>query len=304
MNRTWNISLQQIQIFLKTIELKNFTKAADYFNFTPSMISKTITAMEEELQVKLFVRKPREFTPTPAGLLLAQDWRQLIGSVNNSILKARELQNTSSPRFLLGFVDSSDIVDALISKTVKAYTKSNPGIQVLAEKHDMHRAVELLNFGMLDVVVTDAMEIAFLDEHKIPWEKVCSTKIAAYVPRDNPLFEKESLQIRDFAGKKLIALDPQMHPSYTAWLYSLCEQHGFTPRIAATYRTVRSLAFNLRMSNAPFIGDSITSDWCDENLKQFDLKEESFSIIAWRPDASGELLAFKDFIKTAYSQND
>lgn len=56
-NKLWNISTQQIQIFLKAVELKNFTHVANYFNFTPSMISKTITAMEEELGFPLFIRK-------------------------------------------------------------------------------------------------------------------------------------------------------------------------------------------------------------------------------------------------------
>ena len=34
-----NISLQQIQIFLKVMELRNFTRVAEYYNFTVSMIS-------------------------------------------------------------------------------------------------------------------------------------------------------------------------------------------------------------------------------------------------------------------------
>ena len=46
-NGTWNISMQQIRIFLKAAELKNFTQAANHLMFTPSMISKTITAMED-----------------------------------------------------------------------------------------------------------------------------------------------------------------------------------------------------------------------------------------------------------------
>lgn len=70
---TWNISTQQIQIFLKAVELKNFTQVAKFFNFTPSMVSKTITALEDELDVKLFNRKPHELTPTPAGELLAKE---------------------------------------------------------------------------------------------------------------------------------------------------------------------------------------------------------------------------------------
>lgn len=39
--RVWNISIQQIQIFLKAMELKNFTQTAKYFNFTLPLLSTT-----------------------------------------------------------------------------------------------------------------------------------------------------------------------------------------------------------------------------------------------------------------------
>jgi len=300
MKKTYNISLQQIQIFLKAIELKNFTKVAEYFCFTPSMISKTITSIEDELDIKLFVRKPHEFSPTPAGILLAQEWRQLIGSINNSIAKAHELQASKTSRIVFGFVDSSDNIDNLVSRSLSSYREAHPDTLIIAEKHDMHRAVELLNYGMLDVVITDAMEVPYLTEHNIPWEKQVDTSIAIYVPRDNPLFEQESLSLKDLKGQKMLALDATMHPSYNTWLYALCEANGFSPKIVSTYRTVRSLAFNLKLSDAVFIGDSITSDWCDDSLKSFPTTIPSYSVVAWKNDASSELIQFKNYMKTKY----
>lgn len=66
-----------------------------------------------------------------------------------------------------------------------------------------------------------------------------------------------------------------------------------------TYRTVRSLLFGLKLQNNIFIGDTINADdWCDENLKAFELPGEAFVLIAWRKNAKKEVLQFKDaFIK-------
>ena len=48
-NNVFNLSLQQIQIFLKCVRLKNYSRVAAEYNFTPSMVSKTISSMESTL---------------------------------------------------------------------------------------------------------------------------------------------------------------------------------------------------------------------------------------------------------------
>ncbi|MDO4556943.1 MAG: LysR family transcriptional regulator [Lachnospiraceae bacterium] len=299
----YHVSTQQIQIFLKAVELKNFTQVANYFNFTPSMISKTITSLENNTGLKLFVRKPHELTPTPAALFLAKEWRQYIVSISNSITKAHAYQNDSLRKIVLGFVDSSSTVDELIGNSISEYLKCNPNINISVEKHDMHRAAELLNSGMLDMIITSAIETPFLDEHDLPWEKIYDTSAAVYIPKGNDLFGRASLTFQDLKGQPFLSLNPLMHPSYHSWLFSTCEKHGFIPHITAEFRTVRSLMFNLKLNQNIFLGDSITSDWCDDNLKMFLLPEESFTLISWRKDHTRELNDLKNHLKCVYSQN-
>ena len=302
-NKLWNISIQQIQIFIKAVELRNFTKVAEHYNFTPSMVSKTISSLEAEMGIKLFIRKPHELTPTPAGSLLASEWRRLVGSFQNDIKKAHSLQNGQTTKIVLGFVDSSNVVDQFMEKSILEYSALKPSIHVIAEKHDMHRLSELLRNGMLDIIQTSDMEAPYLDEHHLPWEKVCSSQTAVYVPRKNPLFDRDSLTFDDIADQELIALEPSMHPPYHARLTALGRKYGFVPNVTATYRTVRSLLFSLRIQSQIFIGDTITSDWCDGNLICFPLEEPTFSLIAWNANPSQELLEFKEFLKKRYPQN-
>lgn len=291
----WNISIQQIQIFLKAMELKNFTQTANFFNFTPSMVSKTITALEDELSIKLFNRKPHELTPTPAAELLAEEWRQLAGSIQNSILKAKAYQNAPQSKIVFGFVDSSAAKDERITQFLMNYKKKYPNISIFPEKHDMHRAAELLNFGMLDLIFTSITEVPYLEEHGLYWEKVIDTQNVAYVPIENPLFYKDSIDFSDLKSENLAALDSQMHPTYHIWLNKLCIEHGFVPNITQTYRTVRSLLFGLKLQSNIFIGDTINSDdWCNENLKAFPLSGEAFTLIAWRKGCQKEILHFKN----------
>lgn len=296
-NHLWNISIQQVQIFLKAIEFKNFTQVANYFNFTPSMISKTISSLEDELKLQLFIRKPRELTPTPAAILLSKEWRQFVASFQNSVKRACELQNKQFSNIVLGFVDSSDTIDQMIMQAIIEYKKFHPDITITAEKHDMHRLAELLHHGLLDIILTSAIEIPYLNNCKIHWEKVFETDAAVFIPKGNPLFELSSIDFDDIKDQTILTLDSGMHPSYAEWLYTLCKKHGFVPNVAASYRTVRSLLFSLKMGSHIFIGDTVTSDWCDDTLKCLTLPEKSFSLIAWNNHSGKEVKDFQKYLK-------
>ena len=298
----WNLTIQQINIFLQSVALRNFTKVATALNFTPSMISKTIMTIEKELDMELFIRKPHELTPTAAALLLAEEWRQFTGSFDNSIKKVKTFIDEQTYRILLGFVDSSDQVDRLMKQLILDHTKKNPQINIISEKHDMHRSVELLHFGMLDLAITNEIELPYIEEHHLCWEKLMTTNVTAFVPGNNPLFKKDHITFLDLKDQPLLGLDAKMHPGYNKWLYDLCKQNGFIPNIENHYRTVRSLMFGLELKNDIFIGDSITSDWAGENLKAFDLGVPSYALIVYRKDASPIILNFKNYVINKFKQ--
>ncbi|MBE6041820.1 MAG: LysR family transcriptional regulator [Clostridiales bacterium] len=295
-----NITSQQIQIFIKAVELRNFTKVANYLNYTPSMISKTIASLEDELGIKLFTRKPHELVPTPAASMLAKEWRHFIASFTSSITRARAYQKELESQIVLGFVDSSDQVDKMISSAIKKYSSRHPEIRITAEKHDMHRSAELLNSGMLDVILTSETEVPYLDSHDLMWEKTVDTHVAVYVPRTNALFNRDSIDIHDLKNQELLSLDPMMHPTYSEWMFGFCADKGFVPNVIATFRTVRSLRFSLNLMDAVFIGDSINADWCNDDLKQFILPDKSFTLVACRRESTEAIKEFKDYLKSIY----
>lgn len=296
----WNITMQQIHIFLQAMELKNFSKVAATLNFTPSMVSKTIISLENELGFELFIRKPHELTPTPAAILLAAEWRQLIGSYDNTINKVRSFYYNQTFRIVLGFVDSSMMIDSYIKNSIRAYCTVNPDLNLIAEKHDMHRSAELLNFGMLDLAITNEMEIPYLNEHSLRWDKLCDTKVTAYVPVQNPLFSRTALSFSDLKDQSFVSLDTKMHPYYNRWLFTLCASYGFVPQVDSYFRTVRSLLFGLDLQNHIFLGDSITLDWCNEHLKAFELPSVSSAIIVYKKSASKKIIDFKNYLIEHY----
>ncbi|MBQ6582194.1 MAG: LysR family transcriptional regulator [Mogibacterium sp.] len=298
-NHIWKLSTQQVAIFLKAMEYRNFRKAAEFYHYTPSTVSKTIAALEEELGITLFDRGPNELVPTAAALQLAEDWRLLLGSINNSILRARNLERGDQRKLAIGIVDSAEYVDEAVREVVLRFREKHPDIEVVVEKHDMHRLVELLNVGMLDIVYSSAMEISYLAEHFLPWERVKKTHVAAFVPRSNQLYERDSIDWTDLMTEELVGLDPLMHPGYSKWLTELCGAHGFIPILTSTYRTVRSLKYSLSMNDRIFIGETITEEWGTGEMRSFVFPDESFTLLAWRQKQKPEFEEIREALREA-----
>lgn len=58
---------KQLKYFQSVVRLNSFSEAADGNYISQSAISQQIQALERELGFKLFERRNRSFTPTPAG---------------------------------------------------------------------------------------------------------------------------------------------------------------------------------------------------------------------------------------------
>ena len=276
-----NISLQQIQIFLKVMELRNFTKTAEYLNFTVSMISKTISNMEKEMGLILFVRKPRELAPTPAAIVLASEWQNIIATVEQSLEKAHTAQNGARTVLNLGLIDSSSEMDEGMNLCLERFEQEHPSIDIHVEKLDMHELVERLNAGEMDIICTGHHEGLALDAYGLPWKMLISCPLAMYIPKSSPLFEKENLQFSDFRNEEFVIPSPVLHASYYTVLDGLCRSYGFTPRIGRTVSNVRSMTYSLQRQKGVVLSCAVTSNWVSENVRQFLLPEKGGILIAW-----------------------
>ncbi|HEY5207568.1 MAG TPA: LysR family transcriptional regulator [Roseiarcus sp.] len=62
-----NDRLQQLALFVRTVESGSFSKAARDFGLSQPSVSRSIAALERRLGVKLLVRTTRQVSPTDAG---------------------------------------------------------------------------------------------------------------------------------------------------------------------------------------------------------------------------------------------
>jgi DNA-binding transcriptional LysR family regulator len=84
-----NDRLQQLNLFIRTVESGSFSKAAREFGLSQPSVSRTIAALEDRLGVKLLVRTTRQLSPTDAGEALLTRAREALAGVDDAENAAR-----------------------------------------------------------------------------------------------------------------------------------------------------------------------------------------------------------------------
>lgn len=93
------MDLKALSIFVDVVRLGNFAAVAHQRNVDPATISRTIAALEEELNLRLFQRTTRRIEPTEAGRVYFERIEPLVEELSRAQLAATD--TGANPRGLL-----------------------------------------------------------------------------------------------------------------------------------------------------------------------------------------------------------
>jgi DNA-binding transcriptional LysR family regulator len=86
------VELRYLRYFATVAEQQSFTRAAEKLRVAQSAISQQIKTLEEELEVKLFVRTKRSVKLTAAGHAFLREANDILYRVEKSRVEARRAE--------------------------------------------------------------------------------------------------------------------------------------------------------------------------------------------------------------------
>ncbi|MBS0508765.1 MAG: LysR family transcriptional regulator, partial [Proteobacteria bacterium] len=102
------MEIYQVRAFATAAQLGSLTRTAEALHLTQPAITAQIKALEEELGVALFDRRPGRISLTRAGEQLLPAAEQLLTAAGHLLGRARELQGEVTGSFTLGTVADHD----------------------------------------------------------------------------------------------------------------------------------------------------------------------------------------------------
>ena len=281
------INTMQMRYFLTIADSGSFTNAARQLYTSQSTLSKTIMTLEQALGITLFIRNHKRLILTEAGVHLYQKWQTLLMLLEQSIEECRVLQGGYSSMLTIGLLDSQD-PEAFAMPQIQSFRQLHPEINLSVNTCTAQDIRQRLLSGNLDLAYTVLYDQEQLSSDELDYIVIneCTHNVAM-LP-DNPLANREYLELADLADSDFVAISPLYTPSYCGMLRDLFADTGFEPHFVRYVNSAISLAYNLATDNEVFIAD--------RNYRCY--QHPSFSTIQFRP-----LIHTKSGIAAVWSKN-
>lgn len=120
------MELQQLRYFLAAAESESFTRGAERAFISQPALSSSISKLETEVGVKLFIRNKRNVVLTPAGRKLLQKAKLILGECAKAKdeLKRHDIQR----RLRLGVINT--LSTSYVTRLIKQYRLENPDLKL------------------------------------------------------------------------------------------------------------------------------------------------------------------------------
>lgn len=219
------MTLIQMQYFQAVCRFENFTRAAEELHISQPAMSAAMKDLERECGVPLFIRDKNSLRITDEGQILLEEVSLVLNQYEhlNHIVKDLELSRKYI-RIGLSTLSGNQVYPELLQE----YSRRCPDIQVISVEESTKRQFEMLDSGLLDVIIT----IKRLHEPE-EWKQfngiyghwpMKETSLVFCVGKENPLAGEEYVTMEQISKVPLILLKDNF--SQTARIKSQFEHRG------------------------------------------------------------------------------
>ncbi|AGK99527.1 LysR family transcriptional regulator [Clostridium pasteurianum] len=186
------MALSQIEVFIKVIENRSFTKAGEELHMSQSAVSHSIALMEEELGLPLIIRDKKQ------GVMVSDFGARVLIAARNILKEVSQIKQAAAMEkgLDIGTIRIGSFPSAtarLLPKIISRFKKQYSGIDILLFDGDNQEVSEWLSNGVIDISFTAKLEKS---NNIIPLTK---DKIFAVLPKNHPLLELQSIPISEFS---------------------------------------------------------------------------------------------------------
>lgn len=182
--------MRQIQHFQTIVQENSFTEAAELCHISQSGISQSIKALEDEIGVKLIIRKNRSFELTEAGEHFYKKSLVITADLEQLCRETVRIDRKDAAELSLGVLSTYSGDE--FNRAIAAFSEKYPEVELSVATGNHEDLYDGLRFGKIDIALNDQRR-AFSDEYEnlILMETACYVELASH----NPLTKLEAVGV-------------------------------------------------------------------------------------------------------------
>lgn len=194
------LSLREMDVFRRVMELGSVTAAAAALNITQPAVSRLLQHAEQRLGFALFVRQKKRLLPTAEAHALFPETIAAFAAIDAAQRLAGGLRTGQSGTLTLAAIPA--LANALLPKAVQRFRAARPDVSVVIQALTAHEIANRVADYRADLGVI----IGPIASAGVIVSDLCATKLGCVLPRRHALAKKTVLQPADLADVPLICL--------------------------------------------------------------------------------------------------
>ena len=228
------MELRHLRYFIAVAEEGHITRAAERLGMQQPPLSRQIKAIEREIDVQLFRRKPRGVELTDAGRAFLDGARAILGSLDQAVATTRRTARGEQGRISVGYTDGAAL-HPLVPRVIREFRESFPLVAVTLAGGFPHDLIERMRNDQIDVAF---IRTAIADMEGLAIEPLLEEAMVVALPSGHALARSKNggdtaLSLKALAGETFI-LYGRAHGALTMHSDALivaCQAAGFSPRV-------------------------------------------------------------------------
>ena len=224
------LELRHLRYFIAVAEEGHITRAAERLGIQQPPLSQRIKAIERELDVQLFRRKPRGVELTEAGRAFLDNARSLLSHFDHTFETTRRTARGEQGRISVGVTPTSPF-HPFVPRVVRAFRESYPQVFLRLEERLGHELVEQLRNEHIDVAF---IRTPVADPEGLVVHPVIEEPILVALPSGHALVRRgggtSAVSLQRLARETFILYGPPGTAFYDLTM-AACRAAGFNPRV-------------------------------------------------------------------------
>jgi DNA-binding transcriptional LysR family regulator len=227
------MELRHLRYFVAVAEEGHVTRAAARLGIQQPPLSQQIRALEAELRVQLFRRKPRGVELTQAGEALFTEARAILQQIEHAVTAVRRTARGEAGRIGLGFTSSASF-HPFVPQAIRAYRETHPLVRLTLEESGTGELVAALIEERLDAAFVRSPIGVSGPAEEIAIHSVLDEAMVAALPAGHVLASRAAakpLGLSELAAETFILYRRPLGPGLYDAIIASCQRAGYSPNI-------------------------------------------------------------------------
>jgi DNA-binding transcriptional LysR family regulator len=223
------MELRHLRYFIAVAEEQHVTRAAERLGMQQPPLSQQIRALERELDVQLFRRKPRGVELTDAGSALLADARAILSLIDHAFAATKRTARGEQGRIAVGFTSSAPF-HPFVPRIIRAYRDAFPLVALRLEEGGTAGLIDDLRSERIDAAF---VRTAIANKDGLVVDPLLQEAMVLALPRAHTLARRTSkgVPLQALADETFIVYRRHNGPGLYDAILSTCNAAGFSPRV-------------------------------------------------------------------------